>query len=107
MDARLMAVNEARALRLVLASLRADENGRVRGIVRDGDDIEAATRAMRMVFDEIDCDHCLEYVAEVLAAKLAGDMACADGPFEAARKVAKRIAFLLDFAGRGDEHGND
>jgi hypothetical protein len=102
MDARLMAVNEARALRLVLASLRADENSRVRGVVRDGDDIEAATQAMRTVFDEIGCDHCLEYVAEVLAAKLAEDMACADGSVEAARKVEKRIAFLLDFAGRDE-----
>ena len=82
------AVNAARALRLTLASLRANE------------DTDDGFQVSRMVFDEIDRS-ALELVTVVLAHLVAKDMACAHGRKKASRKLEKRIARLLDFAAGG------
>ena len=81
-----IAKHEARAMRLILASLRADE------------DADTATQMSYTVLNEIDCAECFEYVVGVLATIAAEEMAITYGPKKAARDLEKRIAGLLDFA---------
>lgn len=85
-----MAINEVRALRLVLACLRADEDGE--------DGLDAASQAIDAVWDEITCGGCVEHVAEILASKVAALMVTTTDPAGSAREVEARIASLLDFA---------
>ena len=61
----------------------------------------------QMVFNEINSIDDMEHVMGVLAAVVAEEMTIADGAKEAARKVEKRLTFLLDFAARGAPDGDD
>ena len=84
-----MAINEVRALRIVLACL-ADEDGEA--------GLDAASQAIDAVWDEITCGGCVEQVAEILASKVAALMVTTTDPAGSARAVEARIAGLLDFA---------
>jgi hypothetical protein len=84
---------EALALRMVLASLRAD---------RDTADAMHLWEVLRAEIKERDC---WEHVSAVLAAMLAEDMAIEHGPKKAARELEKLIAARLDFADRDAERG--
>ena len=67
------ALNEAGALRLVLATIRTDE------------DTEQAMLTSQIVFNEINSVFDMEHVMGVLAALVAEEMTIADGARKAAR----------------------
>jgi hypothetical protein len=86
------AINESRALRLVLTSLRAEE------------DVDAALDIYRTVLDEVEDRLTLEFVTSLLAAMLAEELEIRlDGAEKAAADCERRIAHLLDFAAKGGE----
>ncbi len=80
------ALNEPRALRLILADPARK-------------DAEQRMQTARMVPGE--------NVAGVLAGLVADEMVIADGPKKAARKLEKRLVFLPDFAAGGMLDGDD
>lgn len=86
MTTGVMAGNEARALRLVLACVRGETNP------------EEAIQVARAVWDELECEGCVQHVAEILARMVADQMMDRrHGEKKAARQLEKRIASLLDF----------
>jgi hypothetical protein len=94
MTAAQSATNEARALRLVLACLRAHED-------------EGAAQFTQAVWNEIDCSGCVMNIAEILASRLADLVIEADTEKRAPRVVEARIAYLLDFAAAGSDKPDD
>jgi hypothetical protein len=92
MTARHSLLNEACAIRLVLALFASHEPT----------DDDYYLHAWRSAFDEIDCRECLEEVTTVLATMLAERMAPPEGPEQqrndAERELNEQLVRVLDLA---------